>query len=98
MDKSEVLEVNTTAGTLRAYKSPDPGQPGIVIMLQPKGFEEEIDLSFVSVYQDPDYQTASKERKEDVVVMTYTDPYTEDYSQKDILRREDIEKALGGAE
>lgn len=90
----EKLEVMTTAGTLKAYKNPDPGRPGICVMLQPKGSTEEIDVSFVHVCEDAGYQSKDEEQPEDVVVMTYADPYDEDYSSKDILHREDIVNAL----
>ena len=88
------LEVKTTAGILRAYESRDPGQPGIAIVFQPKGYEEEIDMSYVSVYQNEGYRTPDNERDTDVVILTYSNPYTEDYTQKDIIRREDIVDAL----
>lgn len=85
------LEVATSAGILRAYKSTDPGQPGICVMLEPDAYEEEIDVSFVSVVEDPDCRT------EDIVIMTYADPTTEDYTSKDIIRREDVIAGFGTA-
>ena len=90
-------EVSTSAGIIRAYKNSDPGQPGIVVMLQPVGFEDEIDVSFVSVYEESDYVTKDNERPVDVVVMTYGDATTEDYTTKDIIRREDIMAGLGAS-
>ena len=93
-DMEEKLEIQTSAGILRAYKSTDPGQPGICIMLQPTGCDCEIDVSYVSVYEDSDYKTKDNEKATDVVIMTYGDCYTEDYTRKDIIRREDIVKSL----
>lgn len=91
---NDVLEVPTTAGVLRAYKSPDPGMPGICIMLQPAGYDCEIDMSFVSVYENKEYKTDDNERDVDVVIMTFGSIYTEDYTGKDIIRREDVIEAL----
>ncbi len=93
-DKVEDIEVETSAGILRASKSTDPGQPGISVTLQPKGSDYEIDTAYVSVYEDPGYKTSDNERKEDVVIMSYGDPYDENYTRKDILRREDVCKSL----
>lgn len=94
----EKIEIQTSAGILRAYKSADPGQPGICVVFQPKGFDCEVDLSFVSVYQDPEYQTRDKEGTEDVCIMTYANIFDEDYTAKDIIRRADIERALTDVE
>lgn len=90
----DVLEIRTPAGILSACPSTDPGQPGICIMWRPEGFDSEIDISFVSVYKDPAYRTRDEEGPKDVVIMTYADVYSEDYTKKDILRREDVEAAL----
>ena len=89
-----VLEVHTSAGTLRAYQSMDPGQPGICVTLQPSGYDCEIDMSYVSVYEDPEYRTVDNERPVDVSIMTYGNPYSEDYTSKIMIRREDVVKAL----
>lgn len=90
----EKLEVMTSAGVIRAYKSCDPGQPGICVMFQPAGYNYEIDMSYVSVFEDEDYRTKDNEREVDVVIYTYGDCHTEDYTSKDIIRREDIMEAL----
>jgi len=91
---NDILEVYTTAGVLRAYKSPDPGMPGICIMFQPAGYDCEIDTSFVSVYENKEYKTDDNERDVDVVIMTFGSVHTEDYTSKDIIRREDVVEAL----
>ena len=88
------IEVQTSAGVIKAYESPDPGQPGIAVALQPAGTEDEIDLSFVSVYEEPQYITKDGERPVDVCIMTYADPFTEDYTSKDVIKREDVVNAL----
>ena len=91
---NDILEVYTTAGVLRAYKSPDPGMPGICIMFQPAGYDSQIDTSFVSVYENKEYKTVDNERDTDIVIMTFGSVYTEDYTSKDIIRREDIIEAF----
>ncbi len=93
-EEEDYLEVKTGAGTIRAYKIEDPGQPGIGLVLQPAGYDEEIDLALASVYEDRGYVTKDEEGSEDVVLFAYSDVYTEDYSLKDILRRKDIKTAL----
>ena len=93
--KTEMMEVMTSAGVLRAYKSADPGQPGIYVVLQPTGYEEEIDMSYVCVFEYEEYQTKDKERNVDVCIYTYGDATTEDWTSKDIVKREDIVASLG---
>ena len=90
----ESIEVSTSAGIIRAEKSCDPGQPGISVTLQPDGYDYEIECAYVSVYEEKGYQTEDKEEPVDVVIMSYGDPYSEDCTRKDILRREDIVEAL----
>lgn len=90
----EHLEVCTSAGVLKAYRSTDPGQPGICVMLNPSGYEEEIDMSYVSVYENPAYATSDGERPVDVSIMTYGNPYDESYTSKVLIRREDVMAAL----
>ena len=88
-------EVYTTAGVLRAYESSDPGQPGICISLQPAGYDGEIDAAYVSVYEDTSYATSDEERPVDVVILSYGDATTEDYTVREIIRREDVVAGLG---
>lgn len=89
-----VIEVRTSAGILKAEASTDPGQPGISVVLQPAGTAYEIDTAYISVYEDASYATSAGERPEDVVIMSYGDPYSEEYTRKDILRREDVLEAV----
>lgn len=93
----EIMEVMTSAGILRAYKSADPGEPGIYIVLQPVGYEAEIDMSYVCVFEDKEYMTKDKERDTDVCIYTFGDATTEDWTSKDIIRREHIIAGLGTA-
>lgn len=88
------MSVETTAGILNTYKSCDPGQPGVVVMLKPEGYDCEIDCSYVSVYENPEYRTKDNEGDKDVVIMSYGDATTEDYTTKEIIRRGDIEEGL----
>lgn len=88
------LAVSTTAGVIKAYKNEDPGQPGIYVMLQPAGYEDEIDVAYASVYEDPDFSLHG-ERPVDVCIMTYADATQEDYTSKEFIRREDVIAGLG---
>ena len=94
MAKKDCIEVKTQAGVLRAYKSADPYAPGIVLMLQPKGFDFEIDLANVEVKEDPAYVTVDCETPEDVCIYTFGDVSTEDYTMKNIIRRADLLSVL----
>ena len=89
----EKLEVPTSAGVLKAFKCTDPGQPGICVMLQPAGYDVDIDMSYVSVYEDAKY-AIDNERPVDVSIMTYGNVYDEDYTSKVMIRREDVMEVL----
>ncbi len=89
------ISVSTSAGVLNAYELTDPGQPGICICLQPTAYEDEIDVAMASVYEDSDLATNDGERPEDVVIHAYGDATTEDYTIKEIIRREDVIAGLG---
>ncbi len=60
-------------------------------MLQPKGCDTEIDVAEVCAYLDPGYKTQDNEQPEDVVLIEWSDPYTEDYSAKRIIRDNDLQ-------
>ena len=95
--EEEHLEVQTTAGGLRAYKTSDPGEPGICVMLTPAGAcdGDEIDTAYVSVIEDELYTTPEfNERPVDVVVRAYGNPCIEDYTYRAVIRREDVTEAL----
>lgn len=94
-NKEERLEVETSAGTIRAYKSQCPGEPGITVMFQPKGQDDEIDIADLKVIEDKGCQTEDRESPEDLVFLAYGSPFTEDYTTKYILRRQDVCEALG---
>ncbi len=94
------IEIPTSAGILKAFDVQDPDNPGIAVMLQPAGSDDDIDLSYVTVYESPELATGMNERPVDVAILTYGDPHTEDYTHKDLIRREDVVESLGieGAE
>ncbi len=93
LDKTAV-NVPTSAGVLKAYPNEDPDQPGICVMLQPVGYEDEIDAAFVSVYENSEY-ALNGERPVDVSIMSYGNATTENYTTKEIIRREDVIAGLG---
>lgn len=91
------LKVHTSAGVLRAYKNNTPVNPGISVLFQPAGFEDEIDLMEACVYEDPD-AARDGERPVDVVVKTFTDPKSEEFTTRNIIMREAILSALSPLE
>ena len=92
--KEKCIEAKTTAGKIKAYTSTDPGSPGICVMLQPNGTDTEVDLAYACVFEDEAYKTKDDEGKEDIVIYTYGDIYTEDWTRKEIIRGADIKEAL----
>ena len=93
-EMEKCLKVETSAGTLKAYRNPDPGRPGICVMLQPKGYNDEIDVAFASVCENEAFATKDNETPQDVVILTYGNALKEDYTNKEVIRRADIEAGL----
>ncbi len=100
LDSVPEFEVTTTAGTLKAYTCDVPNNPGIIVMLQPEGYDDTIDVAAALVYETPDITpigTPGEERNitsKDVRITIWGDAKTEDYTQAEIIRREDIEYGL----
>lgn len=63
-------------------------------MLQPNGTDTEVDLAYACVFEDETYKTKDDEGKEDIVIYTYGDIYTEEWTRKEIIREKDIKEAL----
>ena len=78
---SKRIEVNTSAGTLVAETSADPGAPGIYLFYIPKGTSEEIDIAVAEVRENPVYRKPG-ETNEDVIVFTYEDIENENYTTR----------------
>lgn len=93
--KAAEISTKTSAGVLKACVSNDFNQPGISVTLVPAGYEEEIDVAYATVYENSEYATADNERPVDVVIFTYGDATTEDCTNKEIIRREDVIAGLG---
>lgn len=96
-DSNLLGEVGTKAGVLRAYRLTDPGAPGICVMLQPDAYEEEIDVCMAEVVENPDYGTSFSGNENDVTIRTWGDPSQEDYTNKEVIRRDEVIAALGTA-
>ena len=92
--KSRPLEVETSAGIIRAYADDNKDQPSISVVLKPKDSDDEIDCAFVYTVENIEYHTADKELSSDVVIQSYGNPYDDAYTKKDILRRKDVKDAL----
>ena len=95
------LKVHTTAGTLNAYKSDVNGNPGINILLQPKGYEDEIDVTAALVYENPEalpgypnIDLADICEPMDVKIINWGDATADDYTETLIIRRKAIEEGL----
>lgn len=87
------ITVDTPAGELVAYAGTDKYNPSVGIMLRPKGLDgQEMDLAYA--------ETKCKELLDDgesedtVILYAYGDPYSEDYTNKHIITRENIKNAL----
>ncbi len=91
------FSVDTKAGIINAYRNCDNGAPGVIVMLQPKAYEDAIDCASVTVYEEPGYRTEDNEGDMDVVIHTYGDAFDENYTNKEIIRRNDVISALGTA-
>lgn len=97
-DPEEKLEVKTAAGMIRAYRNTDPGQPGILIQVQPEGYGCEIDAAEVCVYEDPEYG-AVDDHPMDIRVHVWDDAKTDDMNREHsgVIRREDVFYGLGSS-
>ena len=86
-------EITIPAGTLRCYKNADPEQPGFSILLQPKGCDFEIDMAEVSTYLESGY-SVDEETPEDVAIMVWADPTTEERTEKYIVHGSEIQEMV----
>ena len=98
--------VMTDAGIISAYVNSDPENPGISMCLIPKseignGTAGEIDLAMCEVpskeVRDGHNEGIPKdawERKGDIDVYTYDDPYSEDWQRTFRISKKDVEAAL----
>ncbi len=99
---NDTLTVSTPAGDLCAYIGGDKDNPSVGLYLIPEGSDGAIvDLSYVEVKGEELMKAYNESNKngekitaEDVCLYTYADPYTEDFTQKNIIKRDDIAKAL----
>lgn len=95
-----ILRTETPAGELRVYISPDPDNPAVGIWLAPKGGDGRIiDLAYAEVKGEELMEIHNEREREkltaeDVCLYTYADPYSEEFTQRNIIKREEIVQAL----
>lgn len=96
----DIMRKETPAGELCALVSADPDNPAVGIYLIPKdGDGTIIDLAYAEVKGEELMEIHNEREREkltaeDVCLYTYADPYTEDYTQRNIIKRDDVVKAL----
>ena len=87
------LEVETNAGKIVAEKNTDSGAPGVSIDLVPKGSWEQIPLLLTEVKHNQEY-LVDDETPEDVCLYVFGDVKDEDFTDKVVIRKEELDKAL----
>lgn len=91
---TEELHINSPAGELYAYVSPDKDNPSVGIYMIPKDSDGTlIDLAYAEV-KGKELADIDKTGYEDVSLYTYADPYAEDFTAKNIIKRDDVVSAL----
>ena len=85
----DTISVPINGGTLVAGKGCDPEYPAVYIAYRTENYCE-IDLAIASTY--------FAEGGKDVTVYTFDDVYSEDYQRKFIIRKKDIDIAVGDDE
>lgn len=96
---NDTFRIDSPAGELCAYVGADIDNPSVGIYLMPKNGDGTIvDLAYAEV-KGKELTDISKEQGEDigyedVSLYTYADPYTEDYTQKNVIKRQDVIAAL----
>ena len=92
-DNDNILRIKTSAGELCAFVGTDEFNPSVGIYLMPEGGDGSIiDLAYAEVKGDECRE--KDEGEQDVSLYTFADPWTEDYTAKNIIKRADVVKAL----
>ena len=88
------VRIETPAGELCAYIGSDETNPSVGIYLVPKGSDGEIiDLAYAEV-KGEELAKEDGVSLEDVSLYTYADPYHDNCTQKNVIKRSDVVKAL----
>ena len=101
LPEAEMIGVDTRIGRLEAYVNNGPGQVGIdICLLTGKEPVDVIDVARASLWTDEADRTALQESSKDIRIMSFHDPYDEDYPDNGlhILRGSEIEDVCGAAE
>lgn len=93
-EKAEVLTTEVPTGTVKAYPNTDPTMPGMTVMLQPKGEDYEIDLCYIESPATDEAAELDKCQVGDILIRTYADPTTEDYTNKECLGKKELEEMV----
>ena len=93
MSRKEI-NVKTPAGTIIARQVTSKDAPGIDIVFQPKGSEDEVGMAYVEYKANPDFRVG-KEIGREVLMFIYgdaeSDEYTAKYMYTDTGRSEQVE-------
>jgi len=90
----DTLRIETPAGELCAFVGVDMDNPSVGIYLMPEGGNGTIiDLAYAEV-KGEELADIEDIGYKDVTLYTYADPYTEDFTQRNIIKRDDVVKAL----
>lgn len=91
------FEVETRGGTLIAEAGTDPSNPGISVCYRPNGTDDEVDVVYIE-NTDPLLLTAKGNEANDIRILTYTDPWTEEYTRSAVLKDSEVRIALDSEE
>ena len=93
------IYTETPAGKLCACINSDPHCPSVSMYLMPKSSDTILDLAYAEVKGEELMEAFNESEDvklapEDVCLYTYADPFVEEYTQRSIIKREDVIKAL----
>ena len=87
------FEVKTRGGILTAEAGLDPFNPGVSVCYKPDGLDYEVDVAYIE-NTDPSLPTAKGYEDNDLQILTYTDPWTDEYTHSTVLKDSEVRKAL----
>lgn len=91
------LSIDTPAGELISYIGNDHDNLQAGIYFRPKDIDGKMDIALAEI-QGEDLRENTGIGEEDIVLYTWEDPFSEDYTRKTILKREEIEESFNTEE